>query len=219
MNATPPERPLGPRALAVGLVALAALAAGVWSARHLVGTAADVPRTEVAAVYRRPRPLPEFALTAHDGTPFDVARLRGHYTFMLFGYTNCPDVCPTTLLELARARRLLADLPAAALPSVVLVSVDPARDTPAQLAAYVPHFDPSFVGVTGSEAAIDAFALALGVAIERGTPKDGSYAVDHTAAVFLVDPLARVAAVFPTPHVATALAADYRAIRAAGSGG
>jgi protein SCO1/2 len=121
-------------------------------------------------------------------------------------------VCPTTLLELARARTLLGDLAADRRPEVVMVSVDPARDTPERLAAYVPHFDPGFVGVTGRVADIDALAQRLGVAIERGEARDGSYAVDHTAAVFLVDPAARVVAVFPAPHVAATVAADYRAI-------
>lgn len=113
-----------------------------------------------------------------------------------------------------RARHLGPDF------HLVSISVDPARDTPERLAAYVPHFDPSFVGLTGSEAAVGALAQAIGVAIERGTPVEGSYSVDHTAAVFLIDPAARVAAVFPAPHEAQVLAEDFRAIRsAAGDGG
>ena len=208
------------RQVLVGGLALVLVAAlGALTARHLIARHRDAVKTQVALVYPEPRPLPPFALTEHDGSRFDPARLKGHYTFVLFGYTNCPDVCPTTLMELARARRALADLPPAALPAVALISVDPKRDTQERLAAYAPHFDPSFVGVTGSEAAIDALARALGVAIERGTPVDGNYAVDHTAAVFLIDPAARVAAVFPAPHDGQVLAHDYRAIRAAAGGG
>jgi protein SCO1 len=220
MSEAPRASPYTRRQLLAGGAALAAATvAGVLTARRLSRRHAAVPTTRVALVYPAPRPLPPFSLLAHDGSSFDAARLRGHYTFVLFGYTNCPDVCPTTLMELARARQRLADLPAAARPAVALVSVDPARDTPERLAAYAPHFDPSFVGVTGSEAAIGALAQALGVAIERGTPVDGSYSVDHTAAIFLIDPAARVAAVFPAPHEAAALADDYRAIRAAAGGG
>jgi protein SCO1/2 len=220
MTATPGASSYTRRQLLAGSAAIAlAGVAGVLTALHLARHHAAAPTTRVALVYPVPRPLPPFALLAHDGSSFDAARLRGHYTFLLFGYTNCPDVCPTTLLELARARARLADLPPAARPAVALISVDPARDTPERLAGYAPHFDPSFVGVGGSEAAVDALAQALGVAIERGTPVDGSYSVDHTAALFLIDPAARVAAVFPAPHVAEALAADYRAIRAAAGGG
>jgi protein SCO1/2 len=204
-----PTRPRArlPRWL-VSVVVLAGLVAGAFGARELGVRVGAMPRTLAAAVFHEPRPLPDFALTAHDGTPFTPARLRGHYTLVLFGYINCPDVCPTTLVELAARNR----------PEVLMISVDPARDTPERLAAYVPHFDPSFVGVTGQVAAIDALAQRLGVAIERGEPRDGSYAVDHTAAVFLVDPAARVVAVFPAPHLAATVAADYRAILAGARG-
>jgi protein SCO1/2 len=208
------------RLLLVGGTALALLAiAAALTVRYLAARHAAAPVTRVALVYPEPRPLPAFALTAHDGSGFDAARLKGHYTFLLFGYTSCPDVCPTTLAELARTRQLLADLPAGSLPQVAMISVDPARDTPERLAGYAPHFDPTFLGVTGSESTIDGLAQALGVAIERGTPVNGNYAVDHTAALFLINPAARVAAVFPAPHEAGAIAADYRAICAAARGG
>lgn len=220
MGDAPNDGGYGRRQLLVGGVALLVLAAaGALATRYLVSRQAEAPATRVALVYPAPRPLPDFRLTAHDGSAFDAARLKGHYTFLLFGYTNCPDVCPTTLAELARARHLLADLPETALPQVALISVDPARDTPERLAGYAPHFDPSFLGVTGSVTVVDALAQALGVAIERGTPVDGSYAVDHTAALFLIDGAGRVAAVFPAPHEAGAIAADYRAIRATARGG
>jgi len=90
------------------------------------------------------------------------------------------------------------------------VSVDPGRDTPPVLAQYVAHFDPSFTGVTGDPAAIETLTRALGVAVAVGAPTDdGSYAVDHTAAIFLVDPAGRVAALFNTPHEARAIVRDY----------
>jgi protein SCO1/2 len=212
-----PPRPRLPRWLVPSVLAVALLA-GVFAARYLAPRLAAPPRTLAAAVFARPRPLPAFMLTAHDGTAYTAARLRGHYTLVLFGYTNCPDVCPTTLLELARTRTLLADLPAARQPRVAMISVDPERDTPERLAGYVSHFDPSFVGLTGTVPAVDALAQSLGVAIERGPPRDGNYAVDHTAALFLIDPEARLIAVFPAPHLAATVAADYRAILAGARG-
>ncbi|HXQ64854.1 MAG TPA: SCO family protein [Steroidobacteraceae bacterium] len=217
------DAPRGPpplRRLALGAIAgLAVVLAGAYALRQLRVPRAAAPITEVASVYPEPRPLPEFALVAQDGSRFDRARLFGHYTFVLFGYTNCPDVCPTTLLELAGARRLLAARAPAELPAVVLITVDPARDTPARLAAYVSHFDPTFVGLTGAPAAIGTLTQALGVFVERGPGRDGNYSVDHTAALYLIDAQARLAAVFPAPHLAKALAADYRQIRAAADGG
>lgn len=203
------------RTLSVLAAALVAALAGAYLAHLWLRHAEPGPVTEAAAVYAAPRPLPAFELTADDGSRFDRARLLGRYTLVFFGFTNCPDLCPTTLAELARAERLLADLPAARRPQVVMVSVDPARDTPELLHRYVPHFDPAFVGLTGEDRAIGELARALGAAYQRGPVQDGSYAVDHTAALFLVDPQARLAAVFPTPHVAATIAADYRRIVAA----
>lgn len=208
-----------PRTLLVLAACLAAALAGAYLARSWLARSGAAPVTEAAAVYAAPRPLPDFELLAHDGSRFDRARLLGRYTLVFFGFTNCPDLCPTTLAELARAERLLADLPAARRPAVVMVSVDPGRDTPAVLGRYVPHFDPAFVGATGPDAAIAALAAALGAAYQKGAEVDGSYAVDHTAAVFLIDPEARLLAVFPAPHAAGTIAADYRRILAAAGRG
>jgi len=203
---------------AVGKLALyavvAALAAGLgllaatrWSAP---------PGPERALMLDQPRPLPEFALTDHTGAAFGPARLRGHWTFLFFGFTHCPDVCPTTLQTLAQARAALEDLSPDQRPAVVMVSVDPGRDTPAQLAGYVPYFDPEFLGVVGAEEALRPLTSSLGVAYGYTPAADGvGYTVDHTAAIFLVDPAGRLAAVFGTPHRAGEIAADYRAVLAA----
>ena len=212
-----PALPL--RTLAVLASGLVAAVTGAVLARHWLTDPGAPPATEAAAVYAAPRPVPDFALLAHDGSRFDRARLAGHYTIVFFGFTNCPDLCPTTLAELARAEGLLQDLAPARRPAVVMVSVDPARDTAEVLGRYVPHFDPRFVGVTGNEATIATLATALGAAYQKGPVVDGNYGVDHTAALFLIDPEARLLAVFPTPHLATVIAADYRRILQARDGG
>lgn len=203
--------PLG-RTLLILLVALAATLAGAWVARTWLERRAEPPPTKAAAVYREPRALPAFELVAHDGTRFDAARLRGHWSILFFGFTNCPDVCPTTLAQLASVKRRLGDLGPAETPAVVMVSVDPKRDTPERLAQYVPYFDPSFTGATGSRETLDALTRGMGVAVHVGPVVDGTYTVDHTAALFLVNPDAKLVAVFPTPHDVETLAADYRAI-------
>jgi protein SCO1/2 len=208
---------IGPmqRALIIAAV-LAGIVAGIVSAA-LVRRAGTGPHEfERAVLYPEPRPLPGFELVDQSGRPFDAGRLRGRWTFLFFGFANCPDICPTTLATLAVARRSLADLPAPEIPGVALVSVDPGRDTPELLARYVAHFDPSFSAVTGAPGAIDELTRALGVAVMLGpAAPDGSYSVDHTAAIFLVDPEARIAALFGTPHEAAAIARDYRRILAA----
>jgi protein SCO1/2 len=197
--------------------AIAGLLGGIVAAQLWLRQEAAPPPLEHATKFAQPRPLPAFALVDDSSAAFGPENLRGRWTFVFFGFVNCPDICPTTLATLAAARRSLADLPEDRQPSVVLVSVDPGRDTPALLGQYVAHFDPAFTGATGSAEAIDSLARALGVAVFIGPPDaEGNYAVDHSAAVFLVDPDARVAALFNTPHEAEAIARDYRRIVGAG---
>ncbi len=195
---------------------LACVLAGAIAALLLSRAERAPPALERATLFGAPRALPDFALVDHSGAAFGPGRLRGQWTLLFFGFTNCPDVCPTTLASLAEVRRGLADLPPARQPQVMLVSVDPARDTPQALAGYVAHFDPAFIGATGTAASIDALTRALGVAVIAGAPDaNGQYSVDHSAAIFLVDPEARQAALFGAPHAAATIAADFRRIVAA----
>jgi protein SCO1/2 len=188
------------------------LALGAW---FLAGGARRPPEATLATLYPSPRPLPEFALLAHDGSRFDRSRLTGHWTLLFLGFTQCPDVCPATLTTLAAARRALRMLPEPVRPAVVLVSVDPSHDTPAVLAAYVPRFDPAFVGATGEEAALAPLARALGAYVSSA---DDAGRVTHSGAVYLIDPQARIAAVYTTLPAPLALAADYRRVLRARGG-
>ena len=201
----------------VAAVIAAGILAGAVGPQYFRQRDAAAAMLERATLYQEPRPLPEFALVDQDGAAFGTDRLGGRWTFLFFGFVNCPDICPTTLATLAAVRRALADLPAGEQPGVALVSVDPARDTPPLLERYVSHFDPSFIGLTGTPAKLDELAQDLGVAVFVG-PEDaeGNYSVDHSAAVFLVDPEARVVALFNTPHDAATIARDYRRIVTAG---
>jgi len=164
----------------VALVVVAALS-GALLARAL---RPDAPPELVAGTWLpAPRVLPDFALVDSDGARFDREALAGRPSVLFFGFTHCPDVCPATLALLANvARRVPAEGP-----RTHLVSVDPERDTPARLAAYVHAFDPEFIGVTGSPQDIASFARALGVAIARVDLPGGHYTVDHSATIFLLD--------------------------------
>jgi len=164
-----------------------------------------------------PRPIPDFALIDASNRTIRNADLRNGWTLLSFGFTHCPDVCPTTLSSLAAARRLLADLPPASLPRIVLLSVDPLRDTPQALRAYVSFFDPQMIGITGPVEAIDAFTRRLGVPVLRGKPDSagGAYEVSHPASVFVVDPRGRLVAILSAPHTAEGVAADFRSILSA----
>ena len=157
------------------------------------------------------RALPDFSLIDQGGHAFGPQNLRGRWSFLYFGYTNCPDACPTTLTTLAALEKRLQASGAAVRPRVVFVSVDAKRDTPAQLAKYVPYFDPEFVGVTAAnQPAIEDLARKLGVAVYLSTPNaDGSYTVDHSGEILVVDPAGKLAAILTGPFTAAALQSDF----------
>lgn len=156
--------------------------------------------------------LPDFSLIDSHGRSFGPANLRGHWSLLFFGYTNCPDFCPTTLATLAALqKRLRADH--ATLPQVIFVSVDAKRDTPEQLAKYVPYFDPEFIGLTAvDQPAIEAIAKQWGVPVMLQPAKNGSYTVDHSSAIFVFDPAGRRVAVLSGPFTVSALQSDLRRI-------
>lgn len=135
---------------------------------------------------------PDFTLTDQDGHPYTLSAHRGHPIALFFGYAHCPDVCPTTLSALARAKRKLA--PGSEPFDVVLVTVDPARDDPATLKRYVHLFDPAFAGLTGTEAQLDPVYAAYHVYHEIGSGKGSAngYIVAHSSAVQFISPGGRL---------------------------
>jgi protein SCO1/2 len=199
--------------IALYVVAAAAAACAIVVA---ILTRSDEPSI-AGFVYPEPRVISPFKLAAQDGKPFDLESLKGKWTFVYFGYTYCPDVCPTTLAELARAKKLLDQAGLSA--QYVFVSVDPQRDTPKRLAQYVAFFDPGFVGATGSDEALTALTRQIGVAYSfpEGT-RGASYAVDHSSIVALFDPDARLHAVFTPPQEAEEIADGLRKILGRRSG-
>lgn len=201
-----------PRIAVAVLVAVLAALAGMWLAREQA-PAPERLELEHATVFPAPRPLPGFSLTDHTGAPFGPQRLEGGWHFLFFGFTHCPDVCPSTLAALTSARRQLADLAPSERPGVVLVSVDPQRDTPERLAEYVAFFDEEFTGVTGDPEVLAELTRQLGVAVVVGEPDAaGHYNIDHTGTLFLVDPQGRVTAIFGMPHTPDGIAQDYRSV-------
>ena len=124
-----------------------------------------------------------FTLVGSDGKPFASARLAGKPFAIFFGFTHCPDVCPTTLARLTRLRRQLGEDAFA----IVFVSVDPARDGPAAVGAYARLFDTPVVGLTGTPAQIEQVKRQFAVYSAKASLPGGGYSVDHTAAVFLMD--------------------------------
>lgn len=149
------------------------------------------------------------------GEPFTLDDLRGRWTLLFFGFTSCPDVCPTTLDALARAHETLgANARYAERGQVVFVSVDPERDTPAQIAEYVAHFHRDFLGVTASEEALTEFARNLGALFMKVPQGEGNYTMDHSAGVFLIDPELRLVSVITPPHSPAGIVARFEGVSA-----
>jgi protein SCO1/2 len=157
------------------------------------------------------RALAPFQLRDLAGRPFDTATLAGHPTLLFFGFTACPDVCPTTLATLAQMQRS-APLPHA---QVVFVTIDPERDSADNLRVYLAAFSQDFVGLRGSNEALAPLLKSLGAIAARQSLPDGSYTMDHSATLYLLDTQGRLAAVFSPPFDATRLAADLQRIAAA----
>lgn len=195
------------------VVAVAALTLGVL-ASHLTSRK-EAPQID-GLLWPSGKPLAAVALEDHHRQPFTLDRLTGRWTLLFFGYTHCPDVCPVTMSVLKNAITVMAGSGTGGEPpQMVFVSVDPQRDTLEHLGAYVGHFSADFLGVTGSEANLKDFARQLGVLYLLAEPDaEGNYLVDHTAAVFLIDPRGHLVALFQAPHDAQRIARDVPRIRA-----
>ena len=202
----------------VTAVVLAAVLGAAWLAAvyRENGSQAILLPDQVMTLFPAPKPLAAFAFTDHENRMFDLSRLKGKWSFLFFGYTHCPDICPTTLATLARVRGSIAKSGAGAQDvQFVFISVDPNRDTAGRLRQYVTYFDATFLGVTGNDAELGNLAGQLG-AVYQVEVKAGSenYPVYHTTAVFLVDPLARYHAVFAPPFDAEAISRRFEVLRA-----
>lgn len=152
-----------------------------------------------------------FALTSEDGKPVTDAAFKGRYRIVYFGYTYCPDVCPTDVATLMQALQAFDKIDASRARAVVplFITVDPVRDTPQVLRAFTDQFDPRLIGLTGSTQAVAAAAKAYGVAHSLQKPgADGAYLVDHSNVAYLMDPDGRPIVLLPSDEGAKAVTAE-----------
>ncbi len=188
---------MGPKNIIVAIILGVALAAGIFVATSLnqpekLHTAFEIP---IASE------LPDFSLIDQMGNTVDSSTFRGQWDLVFFGFTHCPDVCPTTLQLLANVKRELAESGARTLPRIVLVSVDPERDTPELLGQYVDYFGEGHLAVTGELAEVRKLTKALGIFFEKAPPDGEDYGVDHAAAVIVLNDDGEFSALFSTPHI------------------
>jgi protein SCO1/2 len=207
------EFPVSSKVLTI-IVAVAATLFGL-----LVASLWLTPQTvdmKSGTLLQQRRELPEFTLLRDNGQAFTRSALQGHWTLIFPGYTYCPDVCPTTLAFLKALREKLKA--SGENLEVVFVSVDPTRDTPERLATYVHYFNPDFVGITAQEPELGRFAQMLGIAYTKVPGSTAqAYTMDHTAALILLDPQARITAYFSPPHRLDEMHADLVAVMGAKS--
>jgi len=171
-------------------------------------------RVNGAFVFDNPRMFKPFSLLNHQGESFKPENLKGKWSLVFFGFTHCPDICPTTMATLAKLMKNL-DESVVDDTQVVLVSVDPARDTVDVLSKYVPFFNPDFVGVTGDFIEIKRLATQLNVAFAKVVTNHerGEYTVDHGATIALINPRGDYHGFFKPPLDSARLKLTYLSIR------
>ena len=207
-----------------GYILAAALAAGLGllAAHHYLGgdDAPAAPPLQTATLLPQPRELPAFNLRQSDGTPLVPGELAGHWTLVFLGFTFCPDVCPTTLAELAQAQKQWEALPESTRPRVLFVSVDPERDTPGKAGEYAHAFHPDTLAATADVPALEKFATSIGFVFMKvpgkgfdQNPQD--YSVDHSANIAVLDPQGRLAGLIRPPFRPAAIADDLARLTSA----
>lgn len=169
-------------------------------------------------LFWQPKALTDFKLTGADHKTLELNDLKGKWSFIFFGYTHCPDVCPMTLSVLGKAFKHLEENPAAVQEiQGIFISVDPNRDTPESLKAYVSYFSNKLTGVTGDTAQLEAFSRQLSAlyTIQANDPQkpEDNYLVTHNSTIFLIDPQGRLYGRFPPPQLPKEIADIFLKIR------
>ncbi len=198
-----------PAPLRFGL--LAALAAALGLAMGLVFMQPKAVSIESGTLLQPPRELPAFALTDEEGQPYTNASLAGHWTVVFVGFTTCPDICPATLTTMKSVMEGLG--PVRDKVKMLLLSIDPERDTAARLKNYVEYFDPAFIAATGPNTELDKLGRAMSFVYTKvpgETPE--TYTMDHSSALMLLSPEGHLAGFFTPPFAKPALVADLTAI-------
>lgn len=164
-----------------------------------------------AIVLDKPRIFSDFELVDHRGEVFNLDRMKGIWTIVFFGFTHCPDICPTTLAMLNETYSKLKPSEKELL-QVVMISLDPERDTVEKLAEYVPYFNPEFTGVTGNKHLIRRLTAELNVAYNQVPLSGDDYTVDHSTQLILVNPMGHYHGFFKAPHTEITMRSTWRSI-------
>jgi len=195
--------------IAILIIAIAMILGG-WLSHVITTTHQALPALQTGSMIFPPRPIEKFSLLDSHGQAVTQSTLANRWSVLFFGYTTCPEVCPTTLAVLAATHKLLADLPLEAQPKFIFVSVDPQRDSAENLLNYLNYFNPDFFGYTGTQQQLDSFTKSMGVPVLIQPAPNGAYTIDHSASLFVINPQLQLQAIFSPPYQATTLATDLR---------
>ncbi len=208
MNHSTPNSVSGKSNVLFVLIAAIAIALGLV-VQQIRNQPVTLPEFEKLAILGAPKSLGEVRFTDHNGTPFNDANLQNKWTILFFAFTNCPDVCPSTLHTLKQVKQSLTQQGLWSQFQVAMVTVDPARDTSERLKSYVPFFDPAFIGLRADLDYTKEFAKNMGILFFKSKEFDnGGYDIDHGAALVLVNPKGQFAGVFNAPHPQDLLTRD-----------
>lgn len=174
---------------------------------------ADSLRNDGLFVYDAPNPLEDFSLTDHNGETFTNANLAGKWTLVFFGYTFCPDICPLTMASIRQFHDLLDENGEAEDVQVVMISVDPERDTQEVMANYVTYFNPEFVGVTGEYATVYTLAREMNISFNYVRMDDENYLVNHNGEIMLIDPQGNNVGFFKPPYEPDFMRENFLAVK------
>jgi protein SCO1/2 len=200
-------------ALALAFVAIV-LGMLIYSVTREPTLSVEQLRDQGVFVLPNPREIAPFELTTHTGEPFTLEDLKGKWSFVFFGFANCPDICPTAMSVLGQAQREIEEQ----YPELadefqgVLVTVDPERDDRETLARYVQAFSADFIGVRGDRAATAQLATQLNVAFAKVPGDEGGYLVDHTANIVIINPYGHYHGFVKMPHRADTIASAFRSL-------
>lgn len=211
MNRFASPRAASGRIFLLIVIALGAIAAGIVISSMLLDRSQEL---RTAQIFPDARPLPEFELRAAAGESLTSADLKGRWSLIFFGFTNCPDICPDTMAMLHSVIASLDTMGAASKPQVIFISLDPGRDDAEALKAYVHSFDEDFIGATADADQLEKLTRSLGIYYALGEPEpdSGYYTVDHSASILIIDPQGRLLGRFVPPLDRQAVAADLFAL-------
>jgi len=183
----------------------------IWRMNQPVIMNDEQLRVNGAIVLDKPRIFSDFELIDHRGEVFNIDRFRDTWTIVFFGFTNCPDICPTTLAVLNDTYSKMKESEKEKL-QVVMISLDPERDTVEALADYVPYFNDQFIGVTGNKHLIRRLTAEINIAYNKVPLAGDDYTVDHSTQLVLINPKGHYHGFFKAPHSETMLRSTWRSI-------